>query len=200
LDLAKQINRTNEQTKPTNKLKRTTKLTMSSPHCEIQNASKKLIDDLNSLINDMVIVEEMPVEMPDDRSFIITPIAKKYKKEGPDSKKDYEEQIQRDLAGELVMWDDTKRNSSKIGDYFGFYRYKKHVSIRIINEIKNPYQRLETWSQNVGQGERNVLILSDEIIKIDWDKWIELEGAKRCMGTQAVKKNIDVIKRYINTH
>ena len=187
---------------------------MSSPHCEIQNASKKLIDDLNSLINDIVVeemsvdemsVEEMSVEMsveemPDDRSFIITPIAKKYKKVGPDSKRDYEEQIQRDLAGESVMWDDTKRNSSRIGDYFGFYRYKKHISIRIINEIKNPSQRLETWSQNVGQGERNVLILSDEIIKMDWDKWIELEGAKRCMGTQSVKKNIDVIKRYINTH
>ena len=128
----------------------------------------------------------------------ISPIAKTYKKRGqPDSRRDYEEQMERKLNGESLMWDDTPQNSSHVGDYFGFYKYGSEVSIHMIIHIANPEKRLASWRDNIGQRNRNVLTLSKEIVTIPWSDWLEIGGAKRSMGTSNVKKNLDKINDYI---
>jgi hypothetical protein len=131
----------------------------------------------------------------------ISPIAKIYKKHGqPDSRRDYEEQMERNLNGESLMWDDTPQNSSHVGDYFGFYKYGYEVTIHMIFFIANSEERLPSWRENIGQRDRNVLYLSKEIITIPWSDWLEVGGAKRSMGTTTVKKNIDKINEYILNH
>ena len=128
----------------------------------------------------------------------ISPIAKTYKKRGqPDSRRDYEEQMERKLNGESLMWDDTPQNSSHVGDYFGFYKYGSEVTIHMIIHIADSEKRLPSWRENIGQRNRNVIYLSREIVTIPWSDWLELGGARRSMGTAPVKKNLDKINDYI---
>lgn len=165
-------------------------------HVCIQQACQNVIIDMQKLINEFRSKNEIK-SSPYCNNMIITPIAKKYKKNGPDSRKDYEEQLIRESRNMNVMWDDTKRNESRVGDYFGFYQYNNEVSIRRVESVQNPLKRLDSWSENVGQGNRNVLLLSEEIINIKWNIWLELGGAKRCMGSQAVKTNLEIIVSHI---
>jgi hypothetical protein len=131
-------------------------------------------------------------------SLTISPVARDYKKPGkPDSKRDYEEQMERKLNGEELMWDDTPQNSSHVGNYFGFYKYGYKVTIHMILHISSSEERLASWRENIGQRDRNVLYLSKEIVTIPWAKWLELGGAKRSMGTSNVKKNLNEINEYI---
>ena len=128
----------------------------------------------------------------------ISPVARDYKKPGkPDSKRDYEEQMERKSNGEALMWDDTPQNSSYVGDYFGFYKYGHQITIHMILHIASPKKRLASWRDNIGQRDRNVLYLSKAIVTIPWSEWLELGGAKRSMGTSNVKKNLDKINEYI---
>lgn len=135
-------------------------------------------------------------------SLTISPIAKDYKKEigVPDSRRDYEEQMERKERGESLMWDDTPQNSSKVGDYFGFYKYGFEVSIHLIIHKADHNNRLPSWEANIGQRKRDVLYLSKPIVVIPWEKWIEIGGSKRLMGTSNVKKNLDTINEYILRH
>ena len=50
--------------------------------------------------------------------------------------------------------------------------------IKII-KIDKPINRLESWADNIGQSDRNVLYLSNPIITISWPKWLELTGLKK---------------------
>ena len=117
-----------------------------------------------------------------NKSFmVITPINKNKKS---NSNVDYREQLIRTERGESIWcWDDSKHNKAKVGEYFGFYFYGIKVVIHKIVGIKNADQRLPSWSQNVGQGDRKVLELSDPLFEIDWNTWISIGGAKRSMGT-----------------
>ncbi len=121
-------------------------------------------------------------------SFLITPWAKTYKKEGPCSKRDWEEQMERKTRHDQMMWDDSKKNKSKVGDILICWRYMKEVTFHWITDVKDPSQRLPTWSKNVGQHDRQVLFISEEFKKMDWVEWINLGGHKRCMGTGSVTK------------
>ena len=100
--------------------------------------------------------------------------------------------------GEKLVWDDSRFNLSRPGDLFAFWMYGKQVCIHVIEEVASPYERLPSWSANVGQGDRNVVQLSDHKVIIPWGKWIELDGAKRCMGTASVKKGLGNILGYYN--
>ena len=89
------------------------------------------------------------------------------------SQKDYDEQVERIDDGLPHMWDDSKTNSAVIGDYFGYvWNQKKKgdtktdgkiILYKIIDVLK-PDQRLPTWSNNVGQGYRNVIVLTSESV------------------------------------
>ena len=89
------------------------------------------------------------------------------------SQKDYDEQVERIKDGLPHMWDDSKTNSAVIGDYFGYvWNQKKKgdtktdgkiILYKIIDVLK-PDQRLPTWSNNVGQGDRNVIVLTSESV------------------------------------
>ena len=46
-----------------------------------------------------------------DYNIVCTPVAKDYKPKPPDSKKDYEEQLNRLSRHERMMWDDSPKKS-----------------------------------------------------------------------------------------
>ena len=146
------------------------------------------------------------------RRFIITPIAKNYKTTAaiargiPDSKRDYEEQerlsqsVLFQLNGEETWcWDDSDPECAatgvpaKVGDLFGFYFYGEKVIVHEVVDVADPADRLESWAANIGQTNRNVLILSDPIGIIGWDRWRGFNGAKTCRSTYNIsiksKKN-----------
>jgi hypothetical protein len=87
------------------------------------------------------------------------------------------------------MWDDSKYNKSNKGDIFIIWRYNIGVTYHRITDIKDPKDRLPSWSSNVGQEDRQVIFISKQIHKMNWDEWIDIDGASRCMGTAAVLKN-----------
>jgi hypothetical protein len=97
---------------------------------------------------------------------------------------DYKEQLERvSSLGDIWRWDDSHLNKACTGEYFGFYFYGIKVVIHKITAVKSANERLPSWSDNVGQGDRKVLELSEPIEVIDWDTWISIGGARRCMGT-----------------
>jgi hypothetical protein len=112
---------------------------------------------------------------------VITPINKNKK---ANSNVDYKEQLIRTSSGECIWcWDDSMHNTAQVGEYFGFYFYGIKVIVHIITAVKDTTERLPSWSQNVGQGDRRVLELSNPLFEIDWNTWIDIGGAKRSMGT-----------------
>ena len=133
-------------------------------------------------------------------NIVITPIAgkKKKKKEYPCSKTDFEEQLERLRTNQQVMWDDSKFNNSKSGDIFIFWHYKKGVEFHKILGTCPPNGRLKSWSNNVGQTDRQVLYLSNEIYRMNWDEWLNVNGARRCMGTNSLKKGKFNILKILN--
>ena len=136
------------------------------------------------------------------QNFIYTPICKTYKKKGdPDSRKDFEEQEKLTKQGNTWMWDADRKNKAKIGDIFAFTKYKDKIQFHIINQVFDPSQRIESWRDNVGQQNRNVLYLSEPICTMTWEVWISLNGAKRIMGTTVATRNkSSEILEYISKH
>lgn len=135
------------------------------------------------------------IVMCDNLQLIISPITPDEKKP---ARRDFIEQCQRIKNGLPLVWDDSSHNKAMIGDKFGFWFYQKKIHIHTIIDVKNPKHRLDSWSENVGQGDRNVITLSNDYIVIPWDDWIVLNGAKRCMGTAHVKKGLIDILKYID--
>ena len=130
-----------------------------------------------------------------DPQLIITPITADVKKP---ARRDYIHQQQRIIAGQTLVWDDSKHNKCVPGDKFGFWFYKESVHVHTAVAVNSPLHRLPDWSDNVGQEDRNVVTLSKEHAVIPWEKWIEMNGAKRCMGTAHVKKGLSEIIRFVN--
>ena len=131
-------------------------------------------------------------------NFVITPIAKDYKTRGPCSKKDWDEQKSREENFNQMMWDDGPKNQSQVGDVLIVWHYKKGVTFHLIEEIFPPNQRLPSWSNNVGQTDRQVIYISSEFARMKWNEWIEIGGRPRCMGTGPVKACADVIHYFLN--
>jgi hypothetical protein len=108
----------------------------------------------------------------------ITPISKNPKSA---SNIDYHEQVAR--VGHRWCWDDSRYNTANVGEYFAYYFHGIKVVVHKILEVKSPTERLPSWSRNVGQGNRNVLELSDPLCVIPWSTWQEMKGPENKMGT-----------------
>ena len=112
---------------------------------------------------------------------VITPIAKKAKKTSPCSFTDYNEQEERSANGLEIFWDDSKSNKTKLGDLFVFRFDSLRVVFHVVEDVSDSSNRLESWSKNVGQTDRNVLKLSKKSAVVPWEKWNEF---KYCGGRQ----------------
>ena len=111
---------------------------------------------------------------------------------------DYKEQISRTSEGCAWMWDDGKHNTSNIGDYFAFFLVEstirpigKVIIHKIIN-ILDPKHRLPSWHKNIGQRDRNVLVLSEIITEISMKDWKTMGGGMSKMGTYSTEINKDI--------
>jgi hypothetical protein len=94
----------------------------------------------------------------------------------PDSRRDYEEQQHRSFLGETWMWNDTPSNRTIVGDVFGFVYNNSHVNYHIVTEVHPAVNRLPEWPEHIGQRNRQVLYLSNEIGTHTWGAWIEAGG------------------------
>ena len=138
----------------------------------------------------MTVEELAPVE---GRKVIFTPIAKLNTPDGePDSKKAYEDQLQRTARGETWMWDDARFNEANVGDLFGFVFNNERLVFHRVNEVLDPTHRLYNWSSNVGMQSRNVLLLSEPFGKsMTWNQWLDIGGYK-IQGTMYAKRGGDI--------
>jgi hypothetical protein len=115
----------------------------------------------------------------------ITPISNDIRNK---SRIDYREQVLRVKEDNLIWcWDDSRFNKAKVGEYFAFYFHGIKVIIHKIIGVKSPIHRLPSWSKNVGQGDRNVLELSEPLQTIKWSEWQLLDGPESKMGTYTTK-------------
>jgi len=126
-----------------------------------------------------------------DCNIVVTPINKNIKS---NSNRDFQEQMER-IKGELQhVWDDSKDNLSVKGDLFAYVincakiddirRTDGNVIIYEITDVLKPTNRLPTWSDNVGQSDRNVVELSSEVVYSGTMKLL-----KECLG-YSVKYNL----------
>ena len=138
---------------------------------------------------------------PDDitADVVITPICKQFQPivivdgqvtRKPDSKRDYNEQLERVARGEPMCWDDCGSNKSCVGDFFGFRFQDDRVEVHKITDVYSPLCRLPSWSENVGQSDRNVLILSPVVCTLTWSEWITIgwHATGPLLGTQRMMK------------
>ena len=186
-------------------------------HTEVLDFAKRVVDDLEqelSNTNEQAGPEVIyPTLDPNDelydlgmvKNITLTPIAKKTKKaststdaKSPDSKRDYLEQMERERQGMKLMWDDRSKNDSLAGTtMFAFVFNNEKVKFHIVTNVMNPEARLVSWSQNVGQDNRNVLELSNLVHEMDWETWLSLGGHKKVQGTTCIASK-STIKNIIN--
>ncbi len=157
--------------------------------------------DFNTWVKNIkgVTIEE-PCIYP--TNVFITPIAKAYKPSGkPCSKRDWEEQLERERLGQQVMWDGPALNRVQpvYGDLMVIWFHNKHVDVYQISQVLKPADRLPTWSRNIGQTDRQVVYLNNPL-RIDWDTWLSLDGFKRCMGTGSINEAKYNIIEYWYSH
>ena len=111
----------------------------------------------------------------------ITPISKDKKS---NSNINYNEQVtRREENSQICWWDDSKFNTSQVYGYFAFYFHGKKVIIHQIATIKDPTNRLPSWSKNIGQSSRNVLELGPPLLEIPWEEWLAMSGPQNRMNT-----------------
>ena len=123
-------------------------------------------------------------------SLIVTPINKNPRSH---SYIDYQEQLERERDGVQVMWDDTPFNRAQEGDVFAFVRNNTDVTFRKILGVHSTKERLDSWSKNVGQGNRQVLSLGPELATWSWGVWMDQGGACRVQGTMHIRTHVDRI-------
>jgi hypothetical protein len=124
------------------------------------------------------------------RRVILTPIARTRRPKGkPDSLRDFkEQQLRTALGSHIWMWDDAAGNQANVGDVFGFVHNHSVIIYHIVTEVKDPQHRLPSWTANIGQRDRNVLYLSEEVGRQSWEEWCEIGGYDKVQGTMYVKK------------
>jgi len=106
------------------------------------------------------------------------------------SHRDYKEQKCRISRGEQHCWDDSKNNNAKVGDLFAYVTNKcngDHIEIYEIKGVGRPHERLSTWSGNVGQQGRNVVLLSSHTVYVgSWSEfkyYCDYADNYNCQGT-----------------
>jgi hypothetical protein len=91
-------------------------------------------------------------------------------------RRDYEEQQHRSFLGETWMWNDAPSNRTIVGDVFVFVHNNSHVNYHIVTEVHPAVNRLPEWPEHIGQRNRQVLYLSNEILTQSWERWIYIGG------------------------
>ena len=131
---------------------------------------------------------------------LYTPVAKTKKSSGPCSKTDWEEQIIRHNNNQQMMWDDSPTNKSNVGDVFATIFNSEKVDFYIITHLLPSNNRLTSWSNNVGQTNRQVLYISSLNYSINWDQWIQISNYSSSFKCQGTKNAGETTRRNIITH
>ncbi len=131
---------------------------------------------------------------------LYTPVAKTKKSSGPCSKKDWEEQLIRHTNNQQMMWDDSPTNKSNVGDVFATIFNSEKVDFYIITQLLPSNNRLTSWSNNVGQTNRQVLYISSLNYSINWDQWIQISNYSSSFKCQGTKNAGEPTRRNIITH
>ena len=136
----------------------------------------------------------------DNASMIVTPVAMGAKSA---SRRDWLEQVQRRQNGEMHVWDDSKQNCASKGDLFAYVensvklkdgqKSKGFIEVFVIKDVYSPEHRLPSWSNNVGQGDRNVVELSAEPIysgtMVEWKEQLGYAERYCVQGTIHLSNN-----------
>jgi hypothetical protein len=135
----------------------------------------------------------------DNPSMIVTPVAMSARSA---SRRDWLEQIQRRQDGKMHVWDDSKWNCASKGDLFAYVensvklkdgKSKGFIEVFVIKDVHSPEYRLPTWSDNVGQGDRNVVELSEEPIysgtMVEWKEQLGYAERYCVQGTIHLSNN-----------
>ena len=116
---------------------------------------------------------------------------------GKKAKNDYLREISNSSSFKLpstAKWDDSKHNTAKVGNYFGFVhqnRNKNIIEIFRIEKIILAIHRPNYWDI-IEHKPRNVLILSEKIDEISWSDYKEQNNYKEnfvLQGTSRLKNN-----------
>jgi hypothetical protein len=143
------------------------------------------------------------------RQVICTPITHKAKKVRqrqlkPCPRTDYLEQKIRNepiLNGELFWcWDDGPQNKARVGDVFIFWDYNGvgkggpgnpwgggDFIFHEVEAVCDPSNRLPSWSNNIGQQNRNVLQLSPPKMSLTYKQMIDYGAKPQYHGTKYLK-------------
>lgn len=92
-------------------------------------------------------------------------------------------------------WSDSKYNKAIVGDYFAFYFHNRKIVFHKIIEIKGAEDRFPSWDYSSTHN-RNVLILSEPLFEIEWNKWVLLNGPQQrrlTYTTKNVKNNSPLV-------
>lgn len=128
---------------------------------------------------------------------IVTPINKNYNSK---SNRDYREQKKRSTLDLQIMWDDAKANPTKhCGGCFAFVRNGQDATFHVITNILDPSKRLSSWSDNVGQTDRNVLYLSPPIFVLPWSQWLSLGCPSKIQGTTRIVSAHESLNSFIQS-
>ena len=97
----------------------------------------------------------------------------------------------------------SKNNTAIKGDLFGYVKNASNgdsIYIYEIIDVRKPEERLESWSANVGQSNRNVIFLGKQMIyEGQWSEFKKICGYSEnynCQGTIRIK--YDKSYRFIN--
>jgi len=132
-------------------------------------------------------------------NMIVTPVSQS--KKSP-ARIDYEEQVSRRQHNQMHVWDDSVHNRAVRGDLFAFVENsvkicpgssemtRGKIEVFKILDTSPPSVRLESWSLNVGQGDRRVLHLSRDPIyegtMVNWRKMMKYKDNYKVQGTMQI--------------
>jgi hypothetical protein len=123
---------------------------------------------------------------------ILTPISKEHRSSGPDSRRDYEEQLERHGEGGTWMWDDVSPNvggnKAVVGDDFAFVFNGDKVRWHKVTEVCSPEMRHPTSAKNEGQSHRQVVYVSDMVREMSWSEWLDMGGYAKVQGTMYARR------------
>tara|TARA_B110000902_G_C14062850_1_gene496202 strand:- start:89 stop:766 length:678 start_codon:yes stop_codon:yes gene_type:complete len=131
---------------------------------------------------------------------LYTPVAKTTKSSRPCSKRDWAEQIDRHISNKQMMWDDSSTNKSIVGDVFATIFNSDKVDFYIITKILSSNDRLDSWTNNVGQTNRQVLYISSLNYSMKWDQWIDISNYSSSFKCQGTKNAGESTRRNIISH
>ena len=176
--------------------------------CNFQSTSKDTSSNSSICRNTQHDAEKPPSDkishartlLSSNSKILCTPIAKNFKSIAPCSKKDWDEQLKRMENNLQMMWDDSSTNKSVVGDLLAVCHNGISVDFHIITNILSPHDRLSTWSDNVGQTDRQVIYIDNLLYSMPWSQWISLSNYSSSFKCQGTKNTNDTVRKNIITY